>query len=80
VNDQHCMAGTVADFGGRWTLPCLNAGIHALAFSEGVGNARAPGTPVLRFCDLHLTELIAAGLIEESMSVDEWAQRTGFRP
>lgn len=73
-----CDAGRDADFGGRWAVPCSEAGIHSLAFSDELYGPRAGGTPVLRFCERHIKELIAAGLIEEpAIDMNEWRRRGG---
>jgi hypothetical protein len=76
---EPCEAGRRASFGGRWTLPCLTVPArHVLAFSSTVGGDVVPEAPVLHFCDDHLAQLAAAGLITEPLvSSDEWDRRTG---
>lgn len=77
----YCQAGRDATFGGRWRLPCFEIGNHALAFSQEVGSTRVNDTPILQFCDRHMAELIAAGIIDEvAVPMDEWSQRAGGSP
>lgn len=56
-----CAAGREADFGGRWVVPCMSAEPrHVLGFGDDGGLVLE-----LRFCDEHMQQLIAAGLIED---------------
>lgn len=72
---RQCQAGSRADMGGRWKVPCLNHARNTLAFSEGFGLPMAPGSPLLHFCDDHTQELIDAGLIEEPNVGEEEFER-----
>lgn len=74
---HYCMAGRVGvDFGGRWTLPCMRWGNHALAFTFDVGTQRVPGTPIVLLCDDHMQQLIDGGFIAEvAVDRDEWERR-----
>jgi hypothetical protein len=79
-DDYPCQAGRLADFGGRWLVPCPDEAEEALAFSEEVGLPRVAGTPVLMLCGAHMAELMAAGLIDEPMvGVEEWIARVDQR-
>lgn len=58
-----CQAGRRADFGGRWMTPCPAIIVRHSLHTEGP-------YPPLEFCDKHMNELIAAGLID-NVDVDE---------
>lgn len=77
MSDLVCAAGRGADYGGRWTLPCLNQPArHVLAFSKEIGGIQATGTPVLRFCDEHIEQLVFGGLVDEALiDPEDWARR-----
>lgn len=62
-----CEAGKRADFGGRWTEPCFEQGIHAIANPEM--------DPIL-LCDRHFREIYAAGLVgEPNIGFEEFLRR-----
>jgi hypothetical protein len=51
-----CAAGRQASFGGRWIIPCPAVIVRHVLHSEGLPEP-------LRFCDRHMNQLIAAGLV-----------------
>lgn len=68
--------GSTVEFGGAWTEPCEQPGRHQLAFSAEEGGNAVAGTPILSFCDVHVKQLIDAGLIDEvALDALEWEQR-----
>lgn len=50
-----CWAGRKAFFGGRWTVPCREFGIHLIL--------SAPGAPEVELCEQHFQQVNAAGLV-----------------
>lgn len=51
-----CAAGRSAGFGGRWIFPCQAVIVRHVLHSEGLSRP-------LHFCDKHMDQLIAAGLV-----------------
>lgn len=71
-----CQAGQLADYGGRWTIPCIKPATHCLGFTVGTGGPADPDTPLVYLCDEHADELIEAGMIEEpDVGRDEFLRR-----
>lgn len=67
-NEFTCESGRAADFGGRWLLPCF------IPFSKNQHTLiTVAGTWV--FCDTHMEELIASGLITDPYISEEGAQQ-----
>lgn len=67
-----CSAGREADFGGRWLVPCNVAeSPHCHRLITAVGE--------WRFCEAHMKELIAAGLISDPYVSEEGAEMLAER-